>query len=104
MHITLMVSPKVTDCELVVDSTRFVATHRYSPISIDAILLMVSDGVFKFPPEYLVLSVELRFAPLNNQWIYVKAGEPSVTLAVQWMVRVVPVSDIVPGTSTFGFS
>lgn len=95
MHITLMVSPKVTDCELVVDSTRFVATHRYSPISIDAILLMVSDGV---------LSVELRFAPLNNQWIFVKAGEPWVTLAVHWMVRVVPVSDIVPGTSTFGFS
>lgn len=87
-----------------VDRTRLVSTHQYAPASVDALLFMVSDGVFTFPPEYLVFSVVLRFALLNNQWIYVKAGEPWVTLAVQWMVRVVPVSDIVPGTSTVGFS
>lgn len=96
-----MILPRVTDCELVVDPTRFVATHRYSPISVDAILLMVSDGVIKFPPEYLVLSVELRFVSFNNQCIAVNAGEP---LAVQLMVTVVSVSVIVPGTVTIGLS
>lgn len=99
-----MVLPRVTDCELVVDPTRFVATHRYSPASVGPMLLMVSDWVFKFPPEYLLLSKELRFAPLNNQYTAVNAGEPCDTLAVQSMVMVVPVSDIVPGTDTVGFS
>lgn len=65
---------------------------------------MVSDGVFKFPPEYLVLSVKFRFAPLNNQYTAVNAGESCETLALQWMITVVSVSDIVPGTNTFGFS
>lgn len=96
-----MILPRVTDCELVVDPTRFVATHRYSPISVDAMLFMVSDGVIKFPPEYLVLSVELRFISFNNQCIAVNAGEP---LAVQWMVTVVSVFVIVPGTVTIGLS
>lgn len=86
------------------DPTRLVATHRYSPASVDAMLLMVSDWVFKFPPEYLVLSVELRFAPLNNQCIVVNAGESCDTLAVQLMVTVVAVSVIVPGTTIVGFS
>lgn len=94
--------PRDTDCELVVDPTRFVATHWYSPISEDAMLLMVSDGVFKFPPEYL-LSVKLRFTLFTNQCISVNAGEPCETLALQWMVTVFPVSDIVP-TSTVGLS
>lgn len=59
----------VTDCELVVDRTVLVATHRYSPASVVALLFMVSDGMFTFPPEYLVFSVVLRFPPLNNQCI-----------------------------------
>lgn len=99
-----VVLPRFIDCELVVDPTRFVATHRYSPASVGPMLLMVSDWVFKFPPEYLLLSKELRFAPLNNQYTAVNAGEPCDTLAVQSMVTVVPVSDIVPGTDTVGFS
>lgn len=78
-----MIIPRDTDCELVVDPTRFVATHRYSPISEDAMLLMVSDGVFKFPPECLLLSVKLKFTLCNNQCISVNAGEPCETLAVQ---------------------
>lgn len=99
-----MVLPRFTNCELVEDPTRLVATHRYSPASVDVMLLMVSDWVFKFPPEYFVLSVELRFAPLNNQYTAVNAGEPCETLTVQWMVTVVPVSVIVPDTTTVGFS
>lgn len=59
----------VTDCELVVDRTGLVATHRYFPASVDALLFMVSDGVFTFPPEYSVFSVVLRFPPLHNQCI-----------------------------------
>lgn len=59
----------MTDCELVVDPTRLVATHQYAPASVDALLLMVSDGVFTFPPEYLVFSVVLILPPLNNQCI-----------------------------------
>lgn len=97
-----MVLLRFTDCELVVDPTRFVATHRYSPASVGPMLLMVSDRVFKFPPEYLLLSEELRFSSLNNQYTAVNAGEPCETLAVQWMVTVVFVSDIVPGTVTVG--
>lgn len=54
-----MVLPKVTDFELVVDPTRLEATHQYSPASVDALLFMVSDEVFTFPPEYLVFSVVL---------------------------------------------
>lgn len=99
-----VVLPRFIDCELVVDPTRFVATHRYSPASVGPTLLIVSDGVFKFPPEYLLLSEELRFAPLNNQYTAVNGGEPCETLAVQWMVTVVPVSVIVPGTVTVGSS
>lgn len=99
-----MVLPRFTNCELVEDPTRLVATHRYSPASVDVMLLMVSDWVFKFPPEYFVLSVELRIAPLNNQYTAVNAGESCVTLALQWMVTVVAVSVIVPGTTTVGFS
>lgn len=78
-----MILPRDMNCELVVDPTRFVATHRYSPISEDAMLLMVSDGVFKFPPEYLLLSVKLRFTLFTNQYISVNAGEPCETLALQ---------------------
>lgn len=103
-HIIKMTLPRVTGCVLVVDPIRLVATHRYSPASVDSMLLIVSDWVSKFPPEYLVLSVELRFAPLNNQYTAVNAGESCVTLALQWMVTVVPVSVIVPGTTTVGFS
>lgn len=97
-----MVLPRFTDCELVVDPTGFVAKHRYSPASVGPMLLMVSDLVFKFPPEYLLLSEELRFAPLNNQYTDVNAGEPCDTLAVQSMVTVVSVSVIVSGTVTVG--
>lgn len=99
-----MILPRVTDCELVVDPTRLVATHTYFPASVDAMLLMVSGGVTKFPPEYLVLSVELRFVSLNNQYTAVNAGEPCETLAVQLMVTLVSVSVIVPGTVTIGLS
>lgn len=65
---------------------------------------MDSDGLLTIPPEYLALSNITRFAPFNNQCIAVNAGEPCVTLTVQIMVTVVPVSDIVPGTTTVGFS
>lgn len=61
MRNTLKVLPKVTDFELVVhvDPTRLEATHQYSPASVDALLFMVSDEVFTFPPEYLVFSLVL---------------------------------------------
>lgn len=101
-----MVLPKVTDFELVVDPTRLEATHQYSPASVDALLFMVSDEVFTFPPEYLVFSVVLWFPPLNTQCISycLNAGKAWVTLAEQWMIRVGPVSDIIPCKSTVGFS
>lgn len=65
---------------------------------------MDSDGFLTIPPEYLVLSEMSRFLPFSNQYISVNVGESCDTLAVQWMVIVVPISDIVIGTITVGFS
>lgn len=96
--------PRVTDCELVEDPRRFVAAQRYSPASVGPMLLMDSDGVFTVPPEYLALSEMSRFWPFSNQYTDVCAGEPCDTLTVQWMVTVVSVSVIVPGSVTVGFS
>lgn len=66
-------------------------------------LLIVSDGVFQVPPEYLALFEISTFWPLNNQYT-VTVGEPWATLTVQLMVTVVSVSVIVPGSVTVGFS
>lgn len=78
-HSIEMILPRVTDCELVVDPTRLVATHWYSPASVDAMLYIVSDGVFTFPPEYLLLSDISLICPLNNHFMDVTAEEPDWT-------------------------
>lgn len=94
--------PRVTDCEPVVDPTRLIAPQWYTPASVNAMFFIVSDGEFMVPPEYLALSKMSKFLPLYNQYTAVNAGEPWVTLAVQWMAIVVPVSDIVPCIVTIG--
>lgn len=96
--------PRVTDCKLVVDPTRLIAPQWYTPASESAMFLIVSDGVFMVPPEYLALFEMSKCWPLYNQYTAVNAGEPLITLTVQWIVTVVPVSDIAPGTVTIGFS
>lgn len=62
-----IILPRVTDCVLVVDPTRLVAPQRYSPASVDAMLLMVSDGLLTIPPEYLALFAVIRFCPFKDQ-------------------------------------
>lgn len=99
-----MILPSVTDSELVEDPTRLVAPQRYSPASVVPKFLMNSDGSLTIPPEYLLLSEMSRLCPFNNQYTAADAGESCVTLTVQLMFTVVPVSDIVPGTTTVGFS
>lgn len=93
--------PRVTDSELVQDPTRFVAPHRYSPASVDAMLGMDSDGLLTVPPEYLTLFEMSILYPFNNQYT-VNAGGPCETLAIQWMVTEVSLSVIVPGNTTVG--
>lgn len=95
-----IILPRVTDCVLVVDPRRLVAPQWYSPASVGAMLLMVSDGLLTIPPEYLALFAIIRFCPPKDQYTAVTAGEP---LALQWMVTVVAASVIVPGTVTVGF-
>lgn len=96
--------PRVTDSKLVRDPTGFVAPHRYSPASADAMLWMDSDGLLTVPPEYLTLFEMSILYPFNNQYTTVNAGEPCETLAIQWMITEVSLSVIVPGTTTVGVS